>query len=168
MPKPFLNPYESWRKLAKPVVKFNCDVGMDDYNHIRSIRPGKGTVSTTVNIMYKALVEELRKRNLTTFADVQEFQFCIANIQIVLPTKQEYEDYVKRTRTSNDAGTVSNLADVQRSPIGGAGGQANAPDDGARKAGKSAAHTEVKTEQSDLGSGSKKKRANNAATGQPS
>lgn len=79
----FINPYKDAEKTCRLV----SDVLERDFNFIYAIRPMKrgGTLQTTINLLWSKLTNELRKRGITNFSHVEQFEHFIANCELRLP-----------------------------------------------------------------------------------
>lgn len=76
----FESPYKG-QDLAPSHIQ--VDIGTADNNLIRAIRPRQGTLQITAQHLWNKLCNELRKRNITGFDSVDEFeQFLTTSVLV--------------------------------------------------------------------------------------
>lgn len=95
-----------------------CDISEADFYLLKTIRPSRGTIQTTVNLLVKKLCDELRKRNITTYHE-----------------RNFFEDFVANCRLEYDGGESYPSTDVSnsgRQPVTITNSQAPESDDGRR------------------------------------
>lgn len=81
---PFVNPWKGYDE--DQCSRLNSNVPTEIYNFIRFIRPDGGTMTTTINILFQKLVNELQQRNITANCDVAEFERFVAECVIIHPS----------------------------------------------------------------------------------
>lgn len=59
-------------------------VSAEDYKFVQRIRVEKGTITTTINILFDKLVRELRARGITDYTDVKDFENFVVNSKLTL------------------------------------------------------------------------------------
>lgn len=84
----FKNPYLDDIRAGK-VTRLTTDVSDSDYTLIKCVRVGSGTISTTINLLWKKLCNELRTRGLTDFTSAEQFEQYVLNLRLV--PGDEYE-----------------------------------------------------------------------------
>lgn len=81
----FRNPWGITGKFDASVhARFQIDLFKEDYYWFKSICPVKGGMQTTVNILLLKLKNELIKRNITSVADLEQFQEFVAGCELQL------------------------------------------------------------------------------------
>ena len=78
----FKDPYGDITDFTK-TCRIQSDVSSTDFMEFRSIRPVKGTIQITINILFSKLVHELKSRNIQDYGDVKRFEEFIAGCRIV-------------------------------------------------------------------------------------
>lgn len=81
----FKNPFQGLSDSDPGVARINSNVPREDYEFIRRIRPDGGTIVTTVNTLWLKLINELKRRNITDFTRVHDFEDFILRCAIILP-----------------------------------------------------------------------------------
>ncbi len=79
--KPFVNPYLNVPE--EQLVRMQTSIDGADYRYPQALRLSKGTINTTVNILFKKLVTECRRRGMVDFTNCDEFETFVANCAIV-------------------------------------------------------------------------------------
>jgi hypothetical protein len=135
MSNEFKNPY-----LGEDVTAINFDIGRNDYNFIKSIRPTGGTVTITASILWKALADELKRKGITSWENggLERFEALVANCRVV--DAGVYEDLVlvaTKAAEQDPIGVAKSITGrgLPNGPSGGTVQQATTPDDGARTPG---------------------------------
>ena len=85
--QPFVNTYLGCEQ-RKTDVRVQTFVDTEDYEFLRLIRTNTGTITTTVNLLFKKLIDELKKRGITDITKRSEFEFFVANSKLVLEEEQ--------------------------------------------------------------------------------
>lgn len=100
----FESPYKG-QKLFDAAIQIL--IGEADQNLIRGIRPRQGTLQTTAQHLWSKLCNELRKRNITGFDSVDEFERFL--VESVLIDRDEYDQFLefRRLHDGPTGGTVS-------------------------------------------------------------
>lgn len=125
----FINPYRECRAAqADEPARINIDIDRDDLNFIKGIRLSGGTLSTTVGILYKKLVNELKRRNITDITKRKEFEQFLVEFEFIIPREL--------------SGSTTGIADKQ----------ANGPDDKRGNEGTGAGDKETENKQSVISS----------------
>lgn len=106
---PYKVPYQSFNGPDKNLYRAPASIGKSDYEFIRGIRPATGTVNTTQNLLWSKLVTALKKHGITNLTNQSEFESFVANCII-----------------------TDGRDKVQRSPVGGNGGETTVGNVGAR------------------------------------
>lgn len=105
----FTNPYKDARRLeADDPRRLVSDIARADFDYVKCLRTTQGTITTTVNILFQKLVNELKRRGITDISDKRRFEDFVVRCRLILP-----ED----------------VGDLTGSPVGGAAQQANGGDD---------------------------------------
>lgn len=155
-PTGFCNPYQFKDKtLQKPMTRFNTDCDLDEYEFIKCIRPAQGTMAATINTLFHKLVLELKRRNILSLANRQEFERFVADCVITLPSEKESNQNGNNTNSNSPTDGESRiLADTPRISTGGSDRQTDAPNDNPRTSGESATNPNSSHKQSNLPSSS--------------
>lgn len=98
----FINPYKDVPE--ENLVRLQSLVLDSDYTYPQSLRLRKGTVNTTINILFQKLVAECKRRGFVDITDREKFESFIVNCTIVLPTEVDmlaYNGIVKTATPSN-------------------------------------------------------------------
>lgn len=84
MDKTFHNPYNPVAgEPREATVTVQTQISRSDYNLIKCTRPSQGTNTGVLGTLWKALADELRKRNITDVSQQGEFESLVANARIV-------------------------------------------------------------------------------------
>jgi hypothetical protein len=103
--QPFGNPYvESPQGGPQPLTTVMCKIHTLDYNLIKSIRPAQGTNTGVIGTLWKKLVNELSRKDISDFSKVDEFERFIANCHIV-----SHEDYTMLVNQSEERNRLRGL-----------------------------------------------------------
>lgn len=90
----FVNPYNLPSIEVQQIV---ADIGVNDYNFIKCIRPKNGTLTGVVCILWKKLVEECRARGITDFNQTDEFEQFVLTCKLVPESEaKERKEKVKK------------------------------------------------------------------------
>jgi len=81
----FHNPYEGMTEVGRVTT----DISRADYMLIKLLRPTSGTISGTLGLLWSKLCFELRERNITDNAVVEQFETFVANCRII--SNDEYD-----------------------------------------------------------------------------
>ena len=115
----FINPYRACHKQPseRSPTRLNMDISVEDYDFIRCLRTSTGTMTTTVGILYKKLINELKRRNITDVTKRSEFEHFVVNCELTCP------DYKPTEQRSTSRGTDQQAAspNVQRREEGTSG-----------------------------------------------
>lgn len=76
----FENPYKPLAEGEKTTVNF--DISLADKAFLQSTRPGAGTLSGVLGILTHKICNELRKRNITDYSRLEEFESFVLNCSI--------------------------------------------------------------------------------------
>ena len=79
----FENPYKSVDEEF--LVRLQSHIQKEDYEMIKLIRPNTGTVTTTVNMLWRKLIDALVAQGITDISSREQFEHFVANSQLVLP-----------------------------------------------------------------------------------
>ena len=90
----YVNPY----KDTPNPTRLQTYVSREDYNFIRSVRPNKGTIETTTNLLWHKLCTALKQQNITTYADITKFEQFVHDCTITIPASVTSEPSGKPTR----------------------------------------------------------------------
>jgi len=74
----YQNPYP-----RKETTRLVTDVSKTDFAKIKSLRPEKGTVSTTLAILWKKLCHELERNGITDYARKTDFEHFVTDCVII-------------------------------------------------------------------------------------
>lgn len=80
----FQNPYEN--VPDEGVSRINSDVPTDEYKMVQRILTERGTIQTTVNLLWNKLINELKRRGITDYTHAEEFRNFVTNSNLVLET----------------------------------------------------------------------------------
>lgn len=75
------------------------DIGTNDYNFVKLIRPTQGTISATVCTLWQKLVETCKARGITDITDADEF-VKLVNTCVLVP-KDEYDTLISQAAEGN-------------------------------------------------------------------
>ena len=81
MNEKFKNPYADCDE--NEVSRLNANISTEDFNFVRRIRVDKGTIQTTINILWSKLVNELKQRGITDFSREADYEDFLVNIRLV-------------------------------------------------------------------------------------
>ncbi len=117
----FENPYLGCEKDGT-AVRVQTFVRHEDYQFLKLIRTNTGTVTISINTLFKKFVDKLKSLGITDVTKREDFEFFVANCQIELPA------YGKLPSTSATAKRTR--AYRSRSAIGGSTKDSHAPNVG--------------------------------------
>jgi hypothetical protein len=74
----FRSPYDKLApaELARPSI----DIALDDYQYLKSIMPGRGSIQTSIQLLVSKLCHELRKRNITDYHSADVFAHVVGHL----------------------------------------------------------------------------------------
>jgi hypothetical protein len=78
-PNGFNDPYER----VTVTSRIQADVAMNHFSDLRAIRATKGTIQTTINLLFHKLIHELRIRNIVDYSDKDKFEQFVAGLRLV-------------------------------------------------------------------------------------
>ena len=96
----FINPYLGAR-AASTANRINADISAEDFNFVRNLRIGEGTIQTTISILWKKLVYELKQRGIVSCAQQDEFERIVVGCTI--------GGIVQQTNVEHDRGGVKSI-----------------------------------------------------------
>src|SRR6266496_167263 len=80
----FENPYLGCERDGT-AVRVQTFVRHEDYQFLKLIRTNTGTVTISINTLFKKLVDKLKSLGITDVTKREDFEFFVANCQIELP-----------------------------------------------------------------------------------
>ena len=116
----FENPYLGCERDGT-AVRVQTFVRHEDYQFLKLIRTNTGTVTISINTLFKKLVDKLKSLGITDVTKREDFEFFVANCQIELPPYGKLSSTsaaTKRTRTRG--AVVRPIKDSDAPIVGGA------------------------------------------------
>lgn len=77
----FTNPYEDCETLGE-TSKLNSIIPKDELMFLKSIRPEKYTITTTINLLISKLIHECKQRGIVTHADRDAFEAFVGECSL--------------------------------------------------------------------------------------
>lgn len=81
--KHFESPFKG--QTTSDFLKLNCEIPPAAYNRVKACRLSHGTITTTMQLLWQKLIDELDKRNIRDWGDVKQFEHFVANAELRLP-----------------------------------------------------------------------------------
>ena len=88
----FVNPYVSLPQ--EQLKRTNTEIGLEDWNLLRSVRVKQGTFTTANNLLIWKLCHECRKRGWTDMSHHEQFERYVGGL--VLVEREEYERLIAK------------------------------------------------------------------------
>lgn len=88
----FVNPYAAIDRGDDNanVTTVVCKIATDDYNYVKCIRPSLGTNTGVIGNLWKKLINELKRRNITDVSDIDQFEQFVTGCHII--SDEEYRE----------------------------------------------------------------------------
>lgn len=109
---PFQNPYLEQIASGK-VTRLTTDISTIDYTLVKCTRVGLGTITITINILWKKLCDELRQRGITDATHTEEYEQFITNLKLV--PGNEYANFTRQSQLGD--GSTGRVANETTRPI---------------------------------------------------
>lgn len=116
----FLNPYRDCRKTG-PITHVSLILPVEEYHRIKRIRLTEGTAQTTLAILWKKLIHECDRLNITSYADQRRFEDFVARCSLSWSCSDIEHDARGGSNVSSGDGTTPLGVDGQ-APLTTVGG----------------------------------------------
>lgn len=103
--QPYTDIISNWSD-DEQVSRLNNNIPKEEYRLVKHLRPEQGTMSFTINHLWKKLCDELRKRQITDYSRVRDFEDFVTRSVLVLPEEltigTDTRGSVPETNVGND------------------------------------------------------------------
>lgn len=120
-PPKFSDPYEEAHSTDN-LTRISSWIPENEKLFIQAIRPGRGTLQTTINLFLKGLIDECRKRGITTYNECNRFeQLVLERTSLIVSPSTTTPVTNVGGGTPSDGNSAKNMSLVDTNVPGGSG-----------------------------------------------